>query len=111
MKISSSLALPEKDFKAVVKGGHITAVGVEYFEDAFEAQAFYKLKREDWEKWLSNICKFCEEGNTNVYAEKAFNVISNECLIYPFDVKDRLCTEIDTPEDLSKVKEILNYAK
>ena len=34
MAVSSTLPLPEKDFKAVVRGGRIEKVGVGFFEDA-----------------------------------------------------------------------------
>ena len=104
MKVSSTLPLPEKDFKAVVKAGRIEKIGIEFFDSAMEAQALYKLNKSDWMVWLAEIEKFCEEGNRKVYAENAFNQVSNKCFIEPYDVKDRLCTEIDTPEDLEKVK-------
>lgn len=107
MKVSSTIPLPQKDFKAVVKNNRVYKVGVEFFESALEAQALYKLNKIDWEIWLKEIESFCESGNTNVYAENAFNGISDKCKIYAYDVKNRLCTEIDTPEDLEKVKEIL----
>lgn len=107
MKVSSTLALPEKDFKAVVEGGRVKKVGIEFFDSAMEAQALYKLNRKEWRIWLDEIIAFCESGNTNVYAENAFNEISERCEIYAFDVKDRLCTEVDTLEDLAKVKEML----
>ena len=107
MAISSTLPLPEKDFKAVVKDNRILKVGVEFFDDAFEAQALYKLKKEDWLVWLNKIIEFCEAGNTNVYAEKALNEITGKIHIYPLDVKDLLCAEIDNQEDLNNVKERL----
>lgn len=107
MKTSSTLPLPEKDFKAVVKNGRVLKVGVEFFDSAMEAQAFYKLFKKDWSTWLKEIITFCERGKTNVYAENALNIVSDKCEIYSFDAKDRLCTEIDTPEDLVKVKEKL----
>ena len=104
MKVSSTFPLPEKDFKAVVKDGRIEKIGIEFFDSAMEAQALYKLNKSDWMIWLAEIEKFCDEGNRKVYAENAFNQVSNKCHIEPYDVKDRLCTEIDTPEDLEKVK-------
>ena len=104
MKVSSTLPLPEKDFKAVVKDGLVKAVGLEYYESAMEAQALYKLNKADWNAWLDEIEKFCEQGVRNVYAENAFNQISDKCIIEAFDAEDRLCTEIDTPEDLERVK-------
>lgn len=108
MKVSSKLTLPDKDFKAVVKDGRVKAVGIEFFESAMEAQAFYKLNREDWKVWLDKIIEFCESDNRNCYAENAFNEVSDDCAIYAHDVGNLLCTEIDTPEDLEMVKEKLN---
>lgn len=107
MKVSSTLPLPEKDFKAVVKDGMVKKVGVEFFESAMEAQALYKLNASEWNTWLNHITLFCESGKTNVYAEVALNEITDDCPIHILDVKDRLCTEIDNPEDLAKVKAAL----
>ena len=104
MTTSSTLPLPEKDFKAVVENNHIIKVGINYFDNAYAAQPLYKLNKKDWLIWLDSIISFCENGNTGVYAENAFNEVSNKCLIYPYDVKDRLCNEIDNPEDLENVK-------
>lgn len=99
MKVSSTLPLPEKDFKAVVQDNLVKKVGVEFFENAMEAQAMYKLNRTQTQQWLDKICEFCESDKRACYAEKALNEITDECLIYAYDVKDRLCSEIDTPED------------
>lgn len=104
MKVSSSLPLPDKDFKAVVKNGLVKAVGIEFFDSAMEAQALYKLKKDDWKVWLTRICEFCEGGNRKCYAEVALNQVTDKCIIEAFDVHERLCTEIDTPEDLAVVK-------
>lgn len=103
MTVSSTLPLPQKDFKAVARDGKIVKVGVEFFDNAMAAQPLYKIKKEDWLVWLANIEKFCESGNRMVYAENAFNEVSDQCKIYPCDVKDMLCAEIDTPEDLEIV--------
>lgn len=112
MTVSSSVPLPEKDFKAVIKDGRISKVGIEFFNDAVSAQPLYKIKHEDWKVWLDKICEYCESGKTKCYAENALNEITDRCKIYPLDTKDLLCNEIDTPEDLavvsSKVKEIEN---
>lgn len=107
MKVSSTIALPEKDFKAVVHDGRVEKVGIEYFTDAMEAQALYKLNKDDWKLWLNEIVAFCESNNRKCYAENAFNSISDKCAIYAYDVKNRLCSEIDTPEDLKMVSERL----
>ena len=100
MAVSSTLPLPEKDFKAVIKDGRIEKIGIEYFDDALAAQPLYKILKGDWLIWLDNIEKFCESDNRKCYAENAFNEVSEHCNIYPCDVKDMLCAEIDTPEDL-----------
>ncbi len=104
MKVSSTLQLPEKDFKAVIKDGRVQKVGVNYFDDAVEAQALYKLNKKDWKIWLEEIVRFCEEGKTDCYAEEALNNVTNVCEIYGYDARDSLCAEIDTPEDLAVVK-------
>lgn len=110
MTVSSTLPLPEKDFKAQVRDGKIMAVGVEVFNEAMEAQALYKLKKNDWRVWLDKIVEFCEAGNTNVYAENALNALNGVANITALEVENLLCSEIDNPEDLavvsSKLKEI-----
>ena len=108
MKVSSTIPLPEKDFKAVVKDGYVKKVATTCFDDAMEAQALYKLNKEDWNLWLDKIVEFCENDNRNVYAENAFNEISDVCHIKAYDVEDRLCSEIDTPEDLEVVSKRLH---
>ncbi len=112
MKVSSTIPLPEKDFKAVIKDGMVTKGGIEFFDDAMEAQALYKLNRDDFRVWMGKIIEFCESDKTNCYAEVALNEVSEGVHIHAVDVQDKLCTEIDTPEDLAvvaeRVKEINN---
>lgn len=112
MTVSSSLDIPEKDFKAVIQDGHIVKIGIEFFNDVYAAQPLYKILRNDWKIWLQNIITFCENGNTKCYAENAFNEVSESCMIFPLDIKNQLCSEIDNPEDLavvsSKVREVEN---
>lgn len=107
MKISSSVALPEKDFKAVIYNGRVRKVGIEFFDNAVEAQPIYKLKNSDLNIWMDRIIDFCENGKRNCYAEVALNEVTDKCCIMGVDAKDLLCTEIDTPEDLMKVREKL----
>ena len=66
MKVSSTIPLPEKDFKAVVKDGEVKAVGIEFFDSAMEAQALYKLNKEDWMVWLNKIIEFCENDKRKI---------------------------------------------
>lgn len=107
MAVSSTLPLPEKDFKAVISDGQITKVGIEFFDNAMAAQPLYKILKQDWLVWLQNIGNFCEADNRKCYAENAFNEVSHQCKIYPCDVEDMLCAEIDTPEDLEVISQRL----
>ena len=110
MTVSSTLPLPEKDFKAKVVDGKVMAVGVDIFNEAMEAQALYKLYKNDWKVWLDKIVEFCENDNRKVYAENALNELNGAANIHALDVQNLLCAEIDNPEDLAvvsaKLKEI-----
>lgn len=112
MTASSTLPLPEKDFKAVVHNGRIEKVGIEFFTDSLAAQPLYKLRKDEWDVWLDKICEYCESGQTGCYAENALNEVSDKCEIRVLDIKNTLCAEIDTPDDLAvvsaKLKEIEN---
>ncbi len=112
MTVSSTLPLPEKDFKAVIRDGKVLKVGVQFFEDAAAAQALYHLKREDWQKWLKEIEAFVDAGKLTVYAEEALNVLDGAANITALDVQDLLCAEIDDAQDLAvvsrRLKEVEN---
>ena len=107
MTISSTLELPLKDFKAVLKNKLIEKIGIDFFDNAVSAQPLYKLLNKDWIVWLTEINNYCENDNVSCYAENAFNDVSHKCKLYPYDVKDDLCLEIDTPEDLELIKKRL----
>lgn len=107
MAVSSTLPLPEKDFKAVIKDGHIEKIGVEFFENALAAQPLYKINNKDWAFWINNIEVFCESGKRECYAEYAFNEVSDKCILKALDIKNQLCSEIDTPKDLEIVTDRL----
>ncbi|WP_074889284.1 phosphoenolpyruvate mutase [Butyrivibrio proteoclasticus] len=111
MAVSSSVALPEKDFKAVLKDGRIKEIGIEFFSEAVAAQPLYKINKADWKVWLDRITDYIESGEENkqkCYAENAFNEVSKECIITPLDVQNRLCNEVDTTEDLAVVSSRLH---
>lgn len=103
MTVSSTLTLPEKDFKAVVRDEKVISVGIEFFNEAMAAQPLYKLFKNEWKVWLDKIKEFCENGNRKCYAENALNEVAVDCHIAAFDVRDQLCSEIDNPEDLITV--------
>ena len=110
MAVSTLFPLPEKDFKAVIRDGKVEAVGIEFFESAVAAQPMYLLKKKDWIVWLEKICDYCQSGQTACYAENAFNKVSHKMKLYPLDMKNLLCQEVDTIADLlevqSRLKEI-----
>ena len=111
MAVSTVLPLPEKDFKAVVRDGRITAVGIEFFSEAVAAQPLYRLRREDWRIWLDRITAYCESGEEEkrrCYAENALNEVTGALSLFPLDVGNQLCREIDNPEDLAAVKAALS---
>ena len=112
MVVSSTAELPDKDFKAVVKENKIQKIGIEFFDHALAAQPLYKLQQSEWELWLTKISEYCEAGNLGCYAECAFNEISDKCVLYPLDIKNHLCSEIDTSGDLAVVRNrVDNLAK
>lgn len=103
MTVSSTLPLPEKDFKAVVEDGIVRKVGIDFFDNAVAAQPLYLMKQDDWQVWMSNIIRFCEQNVVGCYAENALNEVSHQCGIRPLDIGDMLCSEIDNPSDLEIV--------
>lgn len=104
MVTSSTAPIPEKDFKAVIKDDKILKIGTEFFENVIAAQPLYKIKKNDWQIWLDSIINYCEtKKQVDVYAENAFNDVSDKCLIKSYDVKDSLCAEIDNPQDLDNI--------
>lgn len=107
MTVSSTVDLPEKDFKAVIEDDKIIKVGIEFFNNALACQPLYKLNKEDWLLWLKNIIRFIDSGNNKCYAENAFNEISNQMNVYPLDIENMLCGEIDNLEDLKVMKKRL----
>ena len=110
MTVSTTLPLPEKDFKAVIRDGKVLRVGVDFFENAVAAQALYRLKKEDWQKWLKQIEAFVNAGKLTVYAEEALNTLDGTADISALDVRDLLCAEVDDAQDLavvsSRLKEV-----
>ncbi|MCL1884887.1 MAG: iron-containing alcohol dehydrogenase [Defluviitaleaceae bacterium] len=106
MIIDSTMPLPEKDFKASIKDGRIITIGIDVFEDAVYAQPLYKLKSQEWNKWLDEIDSYCHLGMTNVYAENAFNNVSKKINLFPLDILGRQCFEVDNQDDLVFAKEV-----
>ena len=119
MAVSSTLPLPEKDFKAVLENWdgtmqadtRIRRIGIDCFDHAVAAQPLYALKAADFAVWMDRIAAFVESGQMKCYAENALNEVSDQMHLRPMDVKDWLCSEIDTPEDLKRVAGMLSQLR
>lgn len=105
MVVDSKADLPQKDFKAVIQDSNIIEIGIDCFENAYSAQPLYKLKGLDWMKWQKQINNFCINNEVKCYAENALNLLlkDNTITLQPLDTT-LLCAEVDTLEDLEKVK-------
>jgi len=99
--------LPRKDFKGVILSGKVVRIGVNFFDNAVALQPLYYLKYNDWQIWFSNIITYCENKNISCYAEDAFNSLNPQFSLYPLDVGEYLCSEIDNTEDLLFVNKLL----
>lgn len=111
--VEDGIPLPEKDFKARMKEGHVVEIGVNVFgEDCVACQPAYKLLRKDMAVWMDEIYTFCTEGETGVYAENALNRRFASVPMKPVLLRGRLCNEIDNLEDLAVVsKRFCEYRK
>lgn len=99
--VNNRIKAPEKDFKGVVRDNNVKTIGVNVFgKDAFFLAPVYKLSKNDFNAWLNEIEKFVREGNVTVYAEDAFNNISDQLKLYPVYYGDEFCMEIDDFNDL-----------
>ena len=106
MVVDTQAGIPEKDFKAKVEDGYVKKVSVTYFgEDALACQPLYKLRNRDWTTWKHGIRTFCENNNTNVYAEESLNtLLEDKIKIKAIDINEYYCSEIDTVEDLNNYR-------
>ena len=108
MVVDQKKPLPEKDFKAVLENGRIRFVGVDpkpaSGDTVLYSQPLYKFHKEDFALWMDGISKMCDEGNTGVYAEDAFNNVSAQIKLLPLDLAGRVCFEVDNREDHDDAK-------
>lgn len=107
--VSNSLApIPEKDFKAKIEDGLVKKITVHsvtgYSQTCYP---LYKLDETDWSIWCQEVVDFCDSGRRGVYAEEALNATLNRWALRTYDIKGRLCMEVDNQDDLSILKEKL----
>lgn len=108
--VNNKIKVPEKDFKCRIKDNNIKIIGVNVFgKDAFFLAPVYKFSKDDFNAWLREIEKFVKEGNVIVYAEDAFNNISDQIKLYPIYYGDEFCMEIDNFEDLEIARKFFKH--
>ncbi|WP_165253942.1 iron-containing alcohol dehydrogenase [Adlercreutzia sp. ZJ304] len=106
--VNASLSLPQKDFKARIAYNEIREISVGIFdEDCVAFQPFYKLSKEAMYIWLDAVEYFVETGETSVYAENAANTVLEKIGLKAFSYEDHVVEEIDTPDDLQRVSEMI----
>ena len=108
--VNKKIGVPEKDFKAVVENNRVVKIGVEFSgENAFACLPLYKFSKADFLFWINECERYIAKRDVNIYAENAFNEISDNLLLFPLYFDDELCMEIDTMEDLEMARKIFKY--
>ncbi len=103
--VNNKIDPPEKDFKAVIKNDRVVKIGVDFEgRDAFYCLPLYKFLKNDFLVWMSEIEKEVRNNNVNIYAEDAFNNVSNNIFLKPVYFTEEFCQEIDTFNDLENVR-------
>jgi phosphoenolpyruvate phosphomutase len=106
--VNKKIAVPEKDFKAVVENNRVVKIGVEFNgKNAFACLPLYKFSKADFLFWINECEQYIEKGDVNIYAEKVFNEISDLLLLFPLYFDDELCMEIDTEEELEMARKLI----
>ena len=109
--INKQIPKPQKDFKARIRNGLLQEVGINIFDDdCFTFQPLYKLSQKDAQIWLDSIVDFVENKKiTGVYAENAFNEVSENTNVIALSYEGYYINEIDDPNDYSKVKKEIEF--
>lgn len=99
--VNKHAKVPKKDFKAVIENDKIVKIGVDFFtENSYLSMPLYKFSKNDFLIWMDEIEKEIKSGNLDIYAEDAFNNISDQIALKPLYFNKELCMEIDTIDDL-----------
>ncbi|MHA1222227.1 MAG: phosphocholine cytidylyltransferase family protein [Candidatus Heimdallarchaeaceae archaeon] len=103
--VNNSIQIPEKDFKAKIENNLVKKISVELKEEnAVFLAPFYKFSGEDFMQWLNEIDLFIKENKVSFYAEDVLNNILHKIFLKPIFFYNELCMEIDTLNDLLKVR-------
>jgi len=104
--INNKSVPPKKDFKGRIENDLVKEIGLDVFgENAFFLPPVYRFSKEDFRLWMEEIDRFIKEGNTSVYAEDAFNKISDLIKLHAVYYGDEFCMEIDDFNDLRVARE------
>jgi len=108
--VDSTAALLEKDFKCKISEGSIREISIhiDTKSDAYFLLPLYKLSQQFMVSWMDEIGRFVADGNVKVYAENAFNEISESLNLSVYDKKGAFCMEVDTAEDFEIAKGLLD---
>jgi phosphoenolpyruvate phosphomutase len=106
--VNKKVAVPEKDFKAVVVNDRVVKIGVEFNgKNAFACLPLYKISKADFLFWIDECEQYIAKGDVNIYAENVLNEISDDLLLFPLYFDDELCMEIDTEEELELARKLI----
>ncbi len=110
--VNNEVEPPEKDFKVKIENSLIKKIGVNITgKNAFFLPPIYKIAKNEFIVWMNEIEKFVKEGNTEVYAENAFNRISGEIKLHPAYFGEEFCMEIDDFKDLEIAESYFKHRK
>ena len=102
--VNRKIRPPKKDFKALIENDRVVKIALELSgPNTYLCAPMYKFSNTNFLQWIAEIESFVKKGQTNCYAEDAFNEISKETVLYPL-YSEEFCMEIDTLSDLRKVE-------
>lgn len=106
--VNNEIPPPKKDFKAMIRNGRIMKIDVNLTgEKSFFLAPMYKLLKKDVNLLMKQIDVFIQNKKYMVYAEEAFNLISDKIILKPLYYQKELCLEVDTIDDLILAKNLI----
>ena len=104
--------IPRKDFKARIKNGLVTEIGVNVSgSDVKFCAPLYKFLKPDYENLLDKIKEFVRNNKVDCYFEDAFNATTDKIKLYPLYYQKEFCMEIDDFDDFKKAEKLLKNNK
>lgn len=106
--VDSNAVLPEKDFKGRIINDKVNEIGLDVYGDNCKfLLPVYKLSKESMSLWMDEIRIFKKNNNLKVYAENAFNNISEQMNLKCIELGENICMEIDNLEDYTRSVELV----